>query len=217
MACMSHRIIYFLIAAASIAGYAKAASPTPAPTASPETLEPWGHFVGRVSTMRPKPGDAEYSSEFPAWQEILLGDFKYIDRKHVDWTAQKGDHIDGASIPKLFWSWLVGTPEIGPYFDASVIHDSYCYRKQHDLPGKEREWSAILLMFYEGMKCRGTGEFEAQTKYWAVLKGGPPKDRSLWQRIFGSPDDPPTKTPARGPAAQLLTTSMLLLDDSQIA
>ena len=127
----------------------------------------------------------------------------------------QGDRLDGASIPKLFWGWLVGDPLIGPYFDASVLHDAYCYRKAKDLPGKEREWSAIHRMFFEAMRCGGTGEFEAQTKYFAVRKFGPPRDRSVWQRLFGSPDQAAKVVP-KGPAAQLLSRAKLFLTDEEV-
>ncbi len=198
--------------------YTEPSFATPAPTSTPAALGPWGHFDGRVDTHRPHKGDPDYDSEWPDWQEILLNDFNYIDRNSRRWTAHKGDHIDGASIPKVFWSWLIGTPTTGPFFDASVIHDSYCYRKTKNItPGKEPEWSQIHRMFYEGMRCSSTGEFEAQTKYWAVRKWGPPHDRSLFQRLFGSPDDPTPKVPRRGPAAQFLSRFEGFLNDAEIA
>jgi uncharacterized protein DUF1353 len=192
-------------------------SPTPSPTPTPHPpLDPWGYFEGRVETSRPKRGDPDFDPNWPEWQEILLRDFQYVDRHNTRWIAPKGDRLDGASIPKFLWGWLVGDPLIGPYFEASILHDAYCYRKAQGLPGKERDWSAIHRMFYEAMRCGGTGQFEAQTKYFAVRKFGPPHDRSIWQRLFGSPDKP-AKTIPRGPAAQLLSRAKLFLTDSEVA
>ena len=192
-------------------------TPAPAPSASPETLKPWGEFEGRVNTHRPKRGDPDFDPEWPDWQEILLQDFHYVDRTGTRWTAPKGDRLDGASIPSVLWGWMFGTPHVGPYFEASVLHDAYCYRKAKNMPGKERDWSAIHKMFYEAMRCGGTGEFEAKTKYWAVRKFGPPSDRTIWKRLFGSPDDPASTPSRRGPAAQLLERSVPLLADAEKA
>lgn len=203
------------LAALALAPLLVSATPTP-PSASPTpNLEPWGYFEGRVETTRPKKGDPDFDPSWPEWQQVLLRDFQYVDRRNVRWIAPKGDRLDGASIPKLLWGWLVGDPLIGPYFEASVLHDAYCYRKAKDLPGKEHDWSAIHRMFYEAMRCGGTGEFEAQTKYFAVRKFGPPRDRSIWQRLFGSPDQVAKVTPT-GPAAQLLSRAKLVLTDADI-
>ena len=194
--------------------------PTPAPSVSPTptTLKPWGHFEGHVDTHRPQKGEPDFDPKWPDWQEVLLQDFNYVDRSGHRWSAHKGDHIDGASIPKIFWGWLVGTPKTGSDFDASVIHDSYCYRKGQNIsPGNEPQWSQIHRMFYEGMRCSGTGEFEADTKYWAVRKWGPPTDRSIFQRLFGSPDGLIVKTPDRGPAAEQVSKFAVFFSDAEDA
>jgi Protein of unknown function (DUF1353) len=197
-----------------------ASSPSLAPStsATPARLEPWGHFEGHVDTHRPNKGDPDFDPKWPDWQEVLVQDFSYFDRKGKHWIAHKGDHIDGASIPKVFWGWLIGTPTTGSDFDASVIHDSYCYRKGQNIsPGREPQWSEIHRMFYEAMRCSDTGQFEAKIKYWAVRKWGPPANRSIFQRLFGSPDGRTIKTPNRGPAADLVSKFGVLLNDEDVA
>ncbi|ARD45130.1 DUF1353 domain-containing protein [Colwellia sp. PAMC 21821] len=58
-------------------------------------------------------------------QMYLLDDFAYVDQFNYLWEAPSGSLIDGASIPKRFWS-DTGSPYIGKYRKASVIHDYYC-------------------------------------------------------------------------------------------
>ncbi len=59
---------------------------------------------------------------------ILLEDVAYIDGAGRTWTACAGDRIDGASIPRILWR-VIGSPFIGHYRRASVIHDVYCIKK----------------------------------------------------------------------------------------
>jgi len=58
----------------------------------------------------------------------LLAPFSYRDKYGKLWVARKGEKINGASIPKLFWS-IIGSPLTGDYREASVINDVYCERK----------------------------------------------------------------------------------------
>ncbi|MBL4783024.1 MAG: DUF1353 domain-containing protein [Porticoccaceae bacterium] len=58
----------------------------------------------------------------------LLQPLSFVDKKGVTWTANDGDVIDGASIPRFFWRFM-GSPFVGKYRRPSVIHDVECDRK----------------------------------------------------------------------------------------
>ena len=95
----------------------------------------------------------------------LLEAFQFVDKKGVKWSAPIGSIIDGASIPKLFWR-LIGSPFVGKYRRASVIHDVYCVTK-------ERPHSQVHKMFYDAMRVDGVSYLKAKTMYLAVKWGGP--------------------------------------------
>ncbi|APH71246.1 DUF1353 domain-containing protein [Aquibium oceanicum] len=77
----------------------------------------------------------------------LLTDFSYTDPNGERWTAPKNAIVDGASIPRVFWS--AGSPWVGPYRQASVIHDYYCVTKV-------RPWKEVHRMFYNAALAGGT-------------------------------------------------------------
>ena len=55
----------------------------------------------------------------------LREDFAYIDSMERRWLAPTGTVVDGASIPRLFWT-VIGSPFAGKYRNASVVHDIEC-------------------------------------------------------------------------------------------
>ena len=112
----------------------------------------------------------------------LLEPFAFVDRRGVRWEAEAGDEIDGASIPDVLWSRWVGTPYIGDYRRATVLHDVHCDKQVH--PHKD-----VHRMFYEACLCRGVHPSKAALMYWAVLHFGP-----SWPLAPGTP-------PAAGGAA----------------
>jgi uncharacterized protein DUF1353 len=97
----------------------------------------------------------------------LLQDVHFIDKRAHDWIAQRGDEVDGASIPKALWS-VVGGPYEGLYRDASVFHDVECARAVHTAT-----WQKTHRMFLEAMLCNGLEEKRAKTMYAAVYRFGP--------------------------------------------
>ncbi len=139
----------------------------------------FGKLVGRVIAVWLRPGDPKWDASKGQWQMRLAAPFAYEDRNGARWDAPSGSPIDGASIPKALWSALAGTPYTGNYREASVLHDRYC-----DVP-ENHTFRQIDRMFYEAMRCEGTGRFEAAVKYFAVLKFGP--------------QDPHTRAPAKLP------------------
>lgn len=114
----------------------------------------FGHFTTPVKT------------EWLAGRDMrLLEDVIYIDPDGKEWIAPKGARINGASIPKAFWS-ILGGPYEGKYRDASVIHDVECVRRIEP-------WQKVHAMFYAAMRAKGVKEKQAKLMYAAVYKFGP--------------------------------------------
>jgi hypothetical protein len=95
----------------------------------------------------------------------LVKPFEYIDSQGVTWAVPAGTQIDGASIPRVFWS-IIGAPYTGKYREASVIHDHYCSTRS-------RHWKAVHKVFLDGMVARGVDRIQAQLMYLAVYRFGP--------------------------------------------
>ena len=95
----------------------------------------------------------------------LLTTVLFQDKKGKHWVAPRGAIVDGASIPRFFWSFI-GSPFSGKYRNASVIHDVYCVTKSE--PRK-----AVNKMFYEAMRVEGVGRIKAKLMYYAVKVGAP--------------------------------------------
>lgn len=93
----------------------------------------------------------------------LVQDFAFVDSAGVYWQASKGDVVNGASIPRLFWVW--GSPFVGLYRRASVIHDVYCKKR---LKTSEQTHK----VFYEMCLADGVGKIKAKLMYQAVKLGG---------------------------------------------
>jgi hypothetical protein len=103
----------------------------------------------------------------------LLESFVYVDPRGKRWTAETGTVINGASIPRVFWS-VIGGPFEGRFRNAAVIHDAAC--------GAQTEpWEDVHRMFYEACRCARVGLGKAQTMYWAVYHFGP-----RWQPVTES-------------------------------
>jgi hypothetical protein len=114
-----------------------------------------GRYVGKLHTVW----------EVDGRHMRLLRPFCYIDPAGLDWPVPKDAMIDGASIPRAFWT-LIGGPFEGLYRYGSVIHDYHC-----DVC--VRPWQAVHRMFYDAMITSGVSEIQAKTMYFAVRLGGP--------------------------------------------
>ena len=133
-----------------------------------------GYLVGAYRGFSPADGAAGYGN-FPTTAKSewlpdgrtmrLLEDFAYIDKNGKAWAANKGDEVDGASIPQMFWT-VVGSPLTGKYRDASIVHDVECDRRSDDC-------DAVHRMFYEACLCRGVTPNDAMILYGAVFHFGP--------------------------------------------
>ena len=95
----------------------------------------------------------------------LLKPFSYNDSKGVAWDVPEGFISDGTSIPEPLWI-VVGGPYSGPYRDAAVIHDYFCYTKN-------RRWEDTHNVFLEAAFNRGTPDWKAEYMYAGILLKGP--------------------------------------------
>ncbi len=95
----------------------------------------------------------------------LVQAFTYIDSHDVIWPVPARTQVDGASIPRVFWS-IIGAPYTGKYREASVIHDYYCETRS-------RHWKAVHRVFLDGMLARGVNKIKAELMYLAVYRFGP--------------------------------------------
>lgn len=93
----------------------------------------------------------------------LLEDFHYTHKKKK-WPAPKGSIINGASIPRVFWS-LIGSPYTDDYRMASIVHDVAC---EPDSGESRRDADK---MFYEACRDGGCGLIQARILYIGVRIG----------------------------------------------
>lgn len=121
-----------------------------------------GQFIGTLDVrfLSTKSGDGQLVEMVQ-----LLTPFSYKDSKGILWEVPAGFLSDGASIPRDLWP-LLGGPYSGPYRDAAVVHDFYCWTKT-------RKWEDVHEVFLEAAINRGTSVTLAQTMYAGILFGGP--------------------------------------------
>jgi hypothetical protein len=117
--------------------------------------QPWGSFSGPVVT--------EWLDDGRNMR--LVKSFQYTDPSNEIWDAPAGSIVDGASIPKLAWSVIVG-PFEGKYRKASVIHDVACEKKV-------RRPDITHRAFYTAMRASGVDLITAEIMYGAVYWFGP--------------------------------------------
>lgn len=96
----------------------------------------------------------------------LVQGFTFIDPAGKRWHAKAGSLVDGASIPAVLWNAVVGTPFVGDYRRATVLHDVACVEKIEPP-------SVVHKMFYEAMLCDGVSKSKAKRMYIAVKNFGP--------------------------------------------
>ena len=98
----------------------------------------------------------------------LIKPFTFIDKNGRKWTAPRDFEVDGASIPRPLWATF-GSPYVGDFRRASVVHDYYCKPEHHDGATS----AEVHRMFYEAMLCDGVNPVKAWTMYQGVRVGGP--------------------------------------------
>lgn len=89
-----------------------------------------------------------------------LSEVWFKDENDGTWTVPAGTDVDGASIPAFLWTFE-GSPFVGNYRRASVVHDHFCTLTVATP-------SQVHWMFYEAMRADGVGWWEALRKYAAV-------------------------------------------------
>ena len=135
----------------------------------------WGFFSGPV--------EARWENDGVTM--VLLNELRYTDPYGEVWVAPAGSRVDGASIPRAFWS-VMGGPFDGKYRNASVLHD-VAYDEQRRSPEE------VDLMFYNAMRCSGVGAVKAKTMYYSLVRHG-----RHWKHKQATPVNP--DAPARGSA-----------------
>lgn len=99
-----------------------------------------------------------------------LAELVYITEKGVIHTVPIGFETDGASIPKIFWSWI-GSPFTGLYRRAALIHD-FLYATQTT----KRLYADRV--FLEAMKHLRVSWWKRNIMYRAVRLGA----SGIWKR-----------------------------------
>lgn len=115
----------------------------------------WGRFVGDVVAKWDANGR----------DMTLVDPFAYVDPRDRRWDAPADSVVNGASIPRAFWS-LIGGPFEGRFRNASVVHDVACV-------DRDRPWQDVHRMFYDACRCGGVGAAQAAAMYYAVYHFGP--------------------------------------------
>lgn len=95
----------------------------------------------------------------------LLEGVQFIDSNGVVWDAPADSIIGGASIPRFCWR-IIGSPFVGHYRRASVIHDVYCVTQS-------RPWKEVHNCFHEMMLADKVPTIKAYAMYQAVYRFGP--------------------------------------------
>lgn len=111
-----------------------------------------GKFVGDVVSKWLVQGGDDRNME-------LLEPFGFIADDGTAWEVPAGAIVDGASIPRILW--IFGSPFVGDYRRASVIHDHFC-------KVKTRDWRSTHRVFYYGCISDGVWELKAKVMFAAV-------------------------------------------------
>ncbi|CAH1456125.1 Protein of uncharacterised function (DUF1353) [Klebsiella quasipneumoniae] len=91
--------------------------------------------------------------------------FGYVSMNGREWNVPIITIVDGASIPRVFWS-LIGGQFEGAYRNASIVHDYFC-----DI--RPQPWPDVYRMFHDAMLCSGVPSLKARIIYYAVYRIGP--------------------------------------------
>lgn len=95
---------------------------------------------------------------------LIVDPITFQDKDGTKWHVPKDAIIDGASIPRVFWTFF-GPPFVGDYRRASVIHDYFC-------DTKSKPWEKVHRMFYLAARAGGVSHRKAKSMYAAIRKWG---------------------------------------------
>jgi len=113
-----------------------------------------GYFEGEVIAKWLKNSGKDRDME-------LMENFSYTDPDNKIWVAKVGDVVNGASIPASLWGIVLGSPFVGDYRRATVLHDVACVERTEPS-------SIVHKMFYHAMLCDGVKKSKAYKMYKAV-------------------------------------------------
>jgi hypothetical protein len=121
------------------------------------TAQGKGSFRGRFAVERLRDNGRE--------RMHLLERLEFVAPDGRAWSVPSGIVVDGSSIPKAFWSLMVG-PFEEPYQKASILLDYFC---------EERATYArdVHRAFYDALLASGVAESRAWILYRAVETYGP--------------------------------------------
>jgi hypothetical protein len=131
--------------------------------------EQFGSFRGKVI--------AEWDHDHHR-KMILLSAFSFEDPAGKIWQVPAGAKIDGASSPWWLWS-IVGSPYVGRFRPASVVHDYFCY-------SETESWKDVHKLFFQACRANGVNRYKARIMFWAVYVFGPrwPDDERWGYRLL---------------------------------
>ena len=121
-----------------------------------ESVEDWGSYAGLPPQI---------TLDDDGRTAHLITEISYTGPDGVLWVVPPDSTLDGASIPRAFWT-LIGGPFEGRYRNASIVHDRYCVDHL-------RTWQDTARMFYNAMRCSGVGPIKAKIMFYAVYRFGP--------------------------------------------
>jgi len=110
-------------------------------------------------------GSPKVSFDIDGRNVRLLEPLSFTDSEGITWLVPRNFVSDGASIPKIFWSFI-GGPFAGRHRDAAIVHDYFCERRTYD-------WRRVHRTFYKAMRARGVSQSRAWIMYKAVMTFGP--------------------------------------------
>jgi hypothetical protein len=120
----------------------------------------------------------------------LLRDLTYVDSGGTKWHVPAGAVVNGASIPMPLWK-AVGSPYVGKYRSASVVHDYYCRTRGLDTATQTRRTSTqVHKMFGDAMRASGVSTARAVVMEQAVLRCGPQWNTSTGEPLHTVPCTP---------------------------
>ena len=167
----------------------------------------YGHFVGDpITRWLINPDGEDLAME-------LLSDFRFIAPDGVTWEAPVGSIIDGASIPRALWS-VVGSPYVGNYRRATIVHDVACQRAKETRDSELRR--AGDKMFYWACLASGCDEAQASILYLGVRVGAvwpavDPSEFTILQRRVRRVLEHPSMPRRQGDPAQVETATDIVL------
>lgn len=97
----------------------------------------------------------------------LLEDFSFTDPDGRVWLAPEGAIINGASIPALVWD-SVGSPYVGDYRRASIVHDVACDTSDMGAFPSRKDAD---VMFFHACRAGGCSSLKARVLYIGVRVG----------------------------------------------